>query len=182
MRTQRLKGNFRQSLISQTFCSHSRWFSTAIRAVSRLTLCFQSTKVPALFCSLQTTALLWHARLVSSVDCSQICKAALFLIVLVRQWVKTNCCLQLFFSRIIAITFNSLVNLSSTSRSSQALPRFSNCKLSFGLLKRSIRTQKAAARLRNTTLLSQISWKHRDYYSLKTESTQHSKPSWKAGL
>lgn len=69
---------------------------------------YSSTKLPALFFSLQTAALFWNTRLVSGVDCSQILKAA-FLpnsdFLAVRG--MTNYCV--LFSKIIATTWTSRV-------------------------------------------------------------------------
>lgn len=65
--------------------------------------------------------------------------------------VMTNCCLQISFHKSLQLHLTVEWNLSSTSRSSQLLPRFSDCKLSFALLKQLIRTHKVTVYLRNTT-------------------------------
>lgn len=62
--------------------------------------------------------------------------------------------LSAFISQIITITFNSRGNLSSISRSSQLLPRFSDCMRSFCALKALYQsTRNETVYLRNATFL-----------------------------
>lgn len=122
-----IKENFRQSLISQPFCPHPTrlWFTPAIRTgENTLALYFQSAKVLAMLsCVLQTTVILGHARLLSSVERSQILQTGSVWQWEVWQIVAFRPPPCLISPQIIRITFNSQANF-TVSRLSQPVPRF----------------------------------------------------------
>lgn len=98
-----IKGNSRQSWILQTFCSHSLWFSTAVRTTSNqpnYLHCFAHFKL-WLYCDMQDWYQVWNvARFVKLLYSKQ----CWFGSERYDKWLRS-----VLFSQIIAITLNGRV-------------------------------------------------------------------------